>query len=269
MIRATVILLSIVLILSSLPACSSEEVPKASGCSEVQGCLNEEWVVGKLLKESNAFAAFYQAERKRMPKHIHWVEDLSLPSSNPGITDLLVDITYLKRMPSSNEDDFLVAHEMATYIERCEGFPSTRPTAVAVEQGVTQLSRELNSMLSSPLRDSMLAKYGFDLEKAYKFYLGDFFSGQPHPPADKAETFKFLFLYVQIVLYWEDVMQKTEMSDFQRVFNERYPEIAKEGNTLLNKIRANGYDTPHKVAVLYEYVIDKYNLYEVIEHPYR
>jgi hypothetical protein len=68
-----------------------------------------------------------------------------------------------------------------------------------------------------------------------------------------------------MVLYWQDVLHRTEMSEFQQQFKIWYPDIAKDGDVLLQKIRVFGYDTPDKMEKLFADIIRECNLEPIVE----
>ena len=236
-------------------------VPLLFACQPV--CVREEKVVGILKQESEPFAKFYEAERGKMPKQICWTENAELPWYTPAHTNTSTNTITLKQIPPSPEDDFMVAHELCAFLLQADGFPRAFPTVNASEVGAGDISSYLNSMLDTPLRDSILKKYGFDVEKAYKFYLGDALKG-PSDVEDLAMKTKRLFFYVEMVLYWEDVLSKSETSDFQLKWSNWYPEVEHDGSVMLNKIRLIGYDSPEKMEAVYEDIISTWGLYEIV-----
>ena len=118
-------------------------------------------------------------------------------------------------------------------------------------------------MVWTPLRDRILSKYGFNLEKQYKAYR-DVLLKKPYP-GSALDALDSVFLYAQIVLYWEDVLHKTQPTDWQKQFDEQYPEIADYGRTVLGKIREFGYDTPEKMSLLFLDLINWSHLEGAVE----
>ena len=223
----------------------------------------EQRVVSPLIQKSSPFAKFYEAERGKMPQKIYWIKDTSLPEDNPAITSIDSSTVRLKRIPPDTKDDFIVAHELCTFILSYEGFPTTFPTSKAKTEGVADVSSYLHTMLDTPLRDAILVSYGFNAETAYYFYLGDSLKVNT-PIGDLAMKTKRLFFYVQMILYWQDVLKKSEISEFQQKWSSWYPEIAHDGSILLAKVRQIGYDTPEKMDLLYEDIIKTWGLNEYI-----
>jgi len=262
MTRISIIVFTLLIVLPLLFACNREEVRQVSDCGN-PACLREDWVVSVLKQKSKPFAKFYEAERGKMPQHIHWIEDTTLPWNTPAYTNISTNTITLKQIPPTSKDDFMVAHELCAFLLLAEGFPTTFPTAKAEEEGVADISSYLNSMLDTPLRDSILKKYGFNAEKAYGFYLGDSLKSAS-AVGDLAMKTRRLFFYVQMVLYWQDVLNKSEKSEFQLTWDKWYPEVAHDGLIMLSKVRQIGYNTPEKMELLYEDIITTWGLNEMI-----
>jgi hypothetical protein len=245
-------LLMVALILA-LIACGCVE-----RCEEKEGCFQTNVIVQDLYRESSAFHAFYRAEKRNIPKCICWVEDKNLSEDLPGLTDPSKNTTYLKRIPPKVDDDFIIAHELCTYIIAEEGFPGTQPIPDKWNPGIALVSGQLNSMVWTPLRDLILSKYGFDLEKRYEGYR-DVLLTKPYPVSE-LDALDSVFLYAEIVLYWEDVLHKAQPTEWQEQFDQQYPQIAYYGRTVVGKIREFGYDKPEKMSTLFLDIIEWSNI---------
>ena len=227
-------------------------------CEEEEGCFQTNVIVQDLYRESSAFHAFYKAERKKMPRCICWVEDTNLPEDLPAYTNYSENKTFLKRIPPRTDDDFIIAHELCTYIIAEEGFPGTQPIPDKSNPSIALVSAQLNSMVWTPLRDLILSKYGFDLEKEYHGYRNVLLT-KPYPVSE-LDALDSVFLYAGIVLYWEDVLHKTQPTEWQERFDQQYPKIADYGRTVVDKVREFGYDTPEKMSALFLDIIEWSNI---------
>lgn len=240
-------------------------------CENKPDCLQTCEIIKDLLRESSAFRAFYKAERKNIPECICWREltdqlakSANLPQDVQGFTYPPDNVTYLKRIPPRVDDDFIVAHELCTYIIKEEDFPTLqlKPDvhnqdiqlicgASVDKEDIQLLCNALVDMVATPVRDSILSKYGFDLEIRYKLYT-DVLLSKPTPTNDNdLELLDSVFLYARSVLYWEDVLHKTQPTGWQKQFDKQYPNIAQSGKIIIDKIRSIGYDTPEKMSELY------------------
>jgi hypothetical protein len=262
LVRISIILFTVVMLASLGCARIGEEGRQLSECGR-PGCFQEEWVISKLKQKLKPFVEFYKAERGKMPQHIHWTEDTKLPVDASAFTITTNNTITLKKIPPGTEDDFVVAHELCSFLIWADGFPRTFPTIKAETDGVADISSYLNTMLDTPLRDIILKKYGFDVEGAYQFYLGDSLKGASRAEGLTVNTRRLLF-YVQMVLYWEDVLNKSETSEFQRKWDSWYPMVAQDGASMLRKVRQIGYNSPEKMQLLYEDIIQSWSLYEIV-----
>ena len=253
-------------------------------CEHKPGCLHTCEIIKDLLRESAAFRVFYKAERQNIPC-ICWREltdevarERRLLEDVQAATFLEENITYLETIPPRVDDDFIVAHELCTYIIKEEDLPTLqlKPDvhnqdiqlicgASVDKEDIQLLCNALADMVATPVRDSILSKYGFDLEIRYKLYTAVLLS-KPTPTNDNdLELLDSVFLYARSVLYWEDVLHKTQPTGWQKQFDKQYPNIAQSGKIILDKIRSIGYDTPEKMSELYLDILNWLHLQGIIE----
>lgn len=249
-------------------------IPLISGCAcgGKEESTNEEYVVENLIESSAEFSAFYKAERGEILDPIVWTQDPSLGEYEAECERVeteegVVNIIRLPRIPALPDDDFMVAHELRTLVLLSEGFPSLGPTSKAVEEEVEEVAALLNTMVSTPLRDGGLKQYGYDLAQHYeelvteaKEILKEHFI----PPLLYIEKWQLVAQCVQYILYFEDVLQRTDENDFQLWFDAHYPEASRTSQDLLVIVRQAGYETPEQMEVLFRKIIEEYNLYELV-----
>lgn len=232
-------------------------------------CFPEEFVICELLRSSKEFLVFYQAERRKIVKPIFWVQESSLPRGIDYRTTRLETgelFIRLKRVPAIIEDAVSIAHELQHFILDTENFP-----LVGFENPQFEtISSALSSMVHDPLVDSRLKIYGFDLWKKYQKEVRDtirqFRGGKIYPKDDLARKI-WIFNYVSKILDWELVCNMSRGSDneYQLLFNNLYPDIAKEGQKLLKLVNNIGYDTPEKQTALFKEIIQIYNLETILK----
>ena len=124
-------------------------------------------------------------------------------------------------------------------------------------------------MVHDPLVDARLQVYGFDLWGKYQKEMKETLSQlgkQSRSPSDKFTRLRWIFNYVSNILDWELVSSKTGQfeNEFQIWFEDRYPDIAEEGDKLLTMIRETGYDTPVKLTMLFQKIIRANNLSTIL-----
>jgi hypothetical protein len=235
------------------------------GCKPTLATVDENQVVGGLMKESEPFSSFYSSERARMPKDMNWTIGGSFPPGVEAYTELQTNTIHLRQIPPFPNDEFIIAHELCGFILKAQGFPCSRPKLGVSNAGdASRISAALNSMLWTPLGDSILTKYGYDLEEQYSLYLGSFFTYR-RQPKNEIERFEITYFYVQMVIYWEDILKKEGLSDFQEVFDKDYPDLARYGQYTLRKIRAYGYDSPEKMKSFYDDILKGSNLDSILQ----
>jgi hypothetical protein len=250
-------------------------------CENRPDCKQTCEIIKGLLRESAAFRAFYKAERNNITSCICWREAPNLPQDVDADTYPSYKMTLLRRIPpridDNFHDDFIVAHELCVYIMKEEGFPTLeiKPDvdnqdiqlicgASFNKDNIQLLCNSLIDMTSTPLRDSILSKYGFDLENAYREYTNVLLD-QPAPTNDFV-LLDSVFLYTRSVLYWEDVLHKTQPTGWQQqFFDNKYPRVAQQAGIILDKTRSIGYDTPEKMSELYLDILNWLHLQGIVE----
>lgn len=220
-------------------------------------------MLGALLASSKKFLAFYQAERGKIGKEVHWAQDSSLPVGIDYRSTRLqtgMQVIRLRRVPAVASDAMKIAHELGHLLLDAEGFPAT-----GAERQFETISSALNSMLHDPLVDSRLQIYGFDLWGEYQNELTETFrqlASSPAEPSGRVDRAHWAFNYAAKILDWELASHERGVSsnEFQSWFDSRYPAIAQEGQRLLALVREVGYDSPEKQTALFKEIIRRYRL---------
>lgn len=198
-----------------------------------------------------------------MPAQIYWFQDQyhSLPFNVAAATDPISNVTILENMPPSVGDSFIIAHELCAYLQQAEGFRGPEATDLAKGTGNDSIANSLATMVSTSVRDKMLKPY-FDLTKAYAFYMDGFATQPVWPHANLPDKMACMTLYVQMMLYWNDVLGHKFTSQFETIYAQRYADIMGDSNKMLNLVETNGYDTPQEWATLFPEIIEEFNLGE-------
>lgn len=272
--RTSIVSLAVVILAVTLVslACESAALPTPLGIVNVldetgtEVSLNhypESVVLGELLKSSDEFKAFYQTERDKILKPILWVHDSSLQYDEAMTTrrrteEGIVDLIRIGRIPAIREDAFMIAHEMEGCVLYAEGFTGAIPKDVKAGN----LVGAFNSMVWTPLRDSRLENYGFDLRKDYETRVNKVYHTLgTQPPEDPLKKLEWEFYYVQYLLYWQDTLHQGNKSEseFQSWFDNRYPDLVQEGQEIFHLVNTIGYNTPEKMKSLLIEVYDRYH----------
>jgi hypothetical protein len=256
-------------VLTPTPAPSVSSIPILIGYVTYDGqryaCYNESAVLSDLLKSSTPFRSFYNAKRASMPAQILWAQDQYhvLPFNVPAMTDPANNITILKNMPPTVDDSFIIAHELCTYLQQAEGFRDPEATDLAKRTGnesiANSIASSLSTMVSTSVRDNMLKPY-FDLTKAYHIYLDGFLTEPAWPHATLPDKVSWMTFYVQMMLYWNDVLGYKFTGQFEKSYDQKYADILDDSNKMLNVVKTNGYDKPEEWATLFPKIIKEFDL---------
>ena len=121
-------------------------------------------------------------------------------------------------------------------------------------------------MVHDPLVIERLLPYGFDLRSKYdreaRLGIGAMSQFDPALLKDRDLRMPFMIRFVSNALDWERLRRDNEptTSEFPNRFQERFPDVAAEGRDLLALVREVGFDTPQRMAALFEEVIKRYGL---------
>ncbi len=238
----------------------------------------EQFVLCKLLdpsNNSNTFRRFYKENRGIIKPSIFWINNSNLEISRQLKNGYLAcshfkeDKEYccivLRQIPALLEDDYIIAHELGHFILDSEGFP-TIGCIDTPNNKIRTLSTCLCSMIQDPIIDRRLISYGFDMYKGHEREIKQLFKGikKEPPPDEPLHRLFWAAIYVDQILNWSifDSVDKTPLIEFTSWFENKYSDIAKEGQDLLELIQSIGYDTPNKMNDLNEKIITTYNLGE-------
>jgi len=132
------------------------------------------------------------------------------------------------------------------------------------------LTTDLLNMISEPLRDSILAQYGFDVDKTYAWMFSPLLSNPCNgDPSDSITLLDNGCSYATLVLYWQDVLGNHGIpSDVENRYLQCFPESLAKGNEILAIINdTKGYDTPAKTRTILHRIIDDNQLQDDIGVP--
>lgn len=244
----------------------------------------------ELIKEENVidillgfdeFKRFYHGEYELRKKSvgIEWGIATKLPGSwaESAVNNETGANTILLRNPpigppAGYVEALLVAHEIEHVIRRVERMS----LAIAVndlEDGCEDMAKNLRSMFEDPIVDSILQdKYGFDLVYFYaemdiqrcKYILRLPYCKEPDKKTDRLTE---IFFYACQSLKWDlikDAKIQQKYNDYKKLYMSKRPNIAKEGEELASLVRTVGFDTLEKQKRLFELIVDKYKLGDIL-----
>lgn len=168
---------------------------------------------------------------------------------------------------SPNDDlAFLLAHELAGIPTWVNGYLPLQCNSQCGE-GYPRLDIAIQDVISTPLRDSILAHYGFDVER--EFYTSRiiplFIYAECGDPSDPLKLLGNACGYAELVLYWQDVLGNYGVPlIMDNLYQQCLPSSRAKGNDILAIIEQSGYDTSQKASTSYKSIINKYNLQDCI-----
>jgi len=242
-------------------------------------------ILKDIYKKSKEFRNFYDSEKGKLPSRLFWLKaNPAIATSlsycigqkgkfarltTKGKTDYLL---ILDNIPPKVEDIVTIAHELMHCIVFDESYPgvgvaNTKDIPYEYQRANAVIAAKLTSMLHDILVDSRLLNYGFDYNDLLKAkYLGHIrsYKGESEASLDRINTLLTLFEFVLANLQGKMILgeDKTYSNQYRDDFKEIFPNIAKEGDILIDMIELIGYDTPDKVKALLQEIMEKYGLVE-------
>jgi hypothetical protein len=217
-------------------------------------------MLNQLCQESPPFASFYGNETAVFANYtIRWFSDPDLPTGVYASTCINKDHSVTIELGNISPIDkpFMVAHELASLVLNSKGYPliSAKNTDICQTTGAL-----LVNMINPLLRDSILVSYGIDVTRSYYTYQLQPFFNACGDPKDAIGQLQCAFSYVQLVLYWRDVLAHHAIpQDADVHFYQCFPKSWSKAQDILLIINKNGgYDTPAKEKAVFQQVIKKY-----------
>lgn len=211
------------------------------------------------------FERFYKRQAEALGFEPEFVPNPDLPKGvNGRIRHEPEDLPGMSRRIeirptlSKKEAKHTITHEMTHLVLEQEGYPTVTitPEQLAWEDCATVLGQ----MLVHPIMDRRLDEYGFDRE-AYSGQtlrqIREAFREPPIrvPPGTKSWLVR-LFVYVGIMLR----LSSSAAEECARLYERRYPSIAREGEQLVSFIREHGFETPLQCLDILHNIFERYGL---------
>ena len=260
MLKSLVILILLAVVTIGTACLTPSQCPSLPHCPLPTNEFDPSQLLSQLHQESQPFAHFYDDKIAPLGYTIRWFHNPDLPLGTYARTcvneDHNVTIELGNIMPG-NDSAYTVAHELASVVIDSEGYKS-----LVIEQTQCATTGDnLNEMIWTPLRDSMLAGYSFNVtNEYYTFWLPPLLSAGCGDGNDTIIQLQNACAYVQLVLYWRDVLSNHNIpSDVDNRFQQCFPNSWARGKDILAIINeAGGYDTPAKVSAIFQTVLQEY-----------
>jgi hypothetical protein len=259
---------------SPTPSCPFESwqfCPSGTWQCECSTSTTKEYDPVKLLNpllQYKPFADFYSNAIEPLGYTIRYFYNPDLPLDSARTTMDTPNRTATIELGNISPDQdfaFIIAHELATiptWVNHVH-FQFNSQCGEAYQR----LGMPLRDMFSTPLRDSMLAQYGFDVEREfYAWRVTPLFSlsctGDPNDPLAVLEN---ACSYVHLVLYWQDVLGNHGIpAIIDCLYQICLPNSRIVGQNILAIIEQSGYRTSQEASTSYQAIFNKYNLQDCI-----
>lgn len=218
-----------------------------------------------LLLQYKPFADFYAAEIEPLGYTIRYFYNPDLSAHNARVTPDVkthTAIVELGNLTPSDDLAFVIAHELAGILLIDNGYNVVEYDPNCAELYIS-LRISMEDMIWTPFRDSMLARYGFNVEhefftwKILPLFLLNTCSDANDPRVVLIEA----FYYAQLVLYQRDVLGVHETPlIIDTLYQTCLPKTRIEGDDILALVDQYQYDTPQNLSALFKAIISKYGL---------
>lgn len=227
----------------------------------------EESVVGPL-RASPRFLAFMEKERAALGP-IHWVVDPTLEvgiharssriQAPRGDLRSAQRVIRLRRIPPRQEDEFDVVHELAHFVLDAQQFPM-----VGSSSQHESTASAINGFLHDPLVHRYLRSYGYGdgLTQEHAEEISESMAQlrDATPPTHAVDRAKWAVNYAGKVLDHVEAFGSRDGDEFAQWFATRFPELAREGETVYALIEEFGFDTPDKMREIMRRVVREFHL---------
>jgi hypothetical protein len=229
--------------------------------------IDPRYILHDLRQNYEPFADFYEAEIEPLDATIDWFYNPNLPYKFRARIHVYDDGNAYVELGniSINEDiAFLLAHELAALITAREGYQPLYSTEV--ECG--NVSINLYDMVSSPIRDSILGRYGFDVTREFMVKFSPVLTASCFEPSDSMLIHYDACSYAHMVLYWQKVLDNQDTPpNIDNRFQECRPNTWNEAQNILDLVDEIGYDTWEKATTLFQRIIEYFGLGYCINVP--
>ncbi|MFT8315936.1 MAG: SEC-C metal-binding domain-containing protein [Clostridium sp.] len=239
---------------------------------------DEEYMLSKIKSESQYFNIFYENERQKIKRKLLCLKKTINSGANMSYGTLpFIDgnphCIAVKNVPISLEEAFGAAHELQRIICLEEGFK-----IVKFKEGITGnysslLCRVINDMIYDPIIDNRLIKYGFNLDDNYKKDDEIQIKTIGIQPIESLSPEQVVFintLYVKKTLELRNIYPNIndEEVEFNKWINKNYGGLIPFSKTILKFVEEVGYDTPEKVEIIFDNMINALKLEELLTVDY-
>lgn len=175
------------------------------------------------------------------------------------------NIIMVKSVPIAKEDNFDFAHEIGHFILAEKGYPASR--VIDGDYRKTYLGTTLTNTIMDPLVNEIVLKYDFDFEsyisKAKRVQVSIFENGPKENQLHPYDRHFFKCILIEKINEWKRFDIKQD-NNFEMICKEKYPTIYEEAIEFINYTEEYGYNSPEKVRILLNKLINDNKMNDVI-----
>jgi hypothetical protein len=200
-----------------------------------------------LRQVSEPFDKFYGNEIEPLHAEVHWFLTPSLgggavttPFSN--YKSYRIDLSHIPNLDQGNvslqKDVFIIAHELAAIVV-VPTFAKGWKLQCSAE--LRDIYYSMFDMISTPLRNHILAQYHFDVLGDFQDHLQAFLTSDCAQPTDLLTVHDLAFYYVWYVQYWQYTLDNPSVPlGLDSWFQRCAPNARQEGLKILGMIDGFG-----------------------------
>ena len=236
--------------------------------------INESKLLSDLIKNSPEFKNFYENERTNIKKPIIWVKSSDLSPEEQLQKRHLARafffptgeiVAIIRNNPCKLQDSSIIAHELAHFIFKEEGYPQVGHNHhYDDDRGIKLLAFTFNNAIQDPLVIKKMLSYGYDLKDEYLLECKELNEALKNPtsPKSELEEIYFAFSYLQSVLENRLLFgnEKTECSKNIETIYSKLNSVGRKGKKMLKIVDKHGIESPDSVRKIYEDIINSFSL---------
>lgn len=228
--------------------------------------IDGSYMLKNLTENSNLLERYLSEKLPMLKQPIVWLFDSNLNSNMRCGQVGDAHIIIVKEIPVQYKDYFDVAHEIGHLLFGEQGYPAVNVRDNDFSK--TYLASVLINTVMDPKVNKEIIKYGFD----FKDYINKAISIQipminRYPNENNLHKFDEHFLkclLIEKLLEW-DLLEENNENTFERLYKEKYPIIYKEVLESIKFMREFGTDTPEKVRIILQKIIDDNEMNNYLE----
>jgi hypothetical protein len=227
--------------------------------------VDEQVVLGPILRAFTEFDIFYQNERLNKLGVIFWYYDPGLSKGKEAEADTFECAVHFKKYPESIIDAHVMAHEIMHLVR----YEETNLIQVRLNDlRYYNLAIALQSMLEDPIVDAILQKkYSFNLCHLYLKAINFTQKHSENEPNNSIIRIQEGLVLANSILRWDLIKDKESTRkwvDFMAWFTLKYPNVYRIGSNMASIAKDTGLDTIYEQRKTASKLISEYSLNNIL-----